>query len=35
MEFIPSLEISRMLYEEEIKPIMEAKFHDLKYATAT
>ncbi len=35
MKFIPGLELSRMLYEEEIEPIMEKKFHDLKYAAAT
>ena len=35
MNFIPSLELSRMLYAEEIKPIMEKKFHNLKYAAAT
>jgi len=35
MNFIPSLELSRMLYEEEIEPIMEKKFHNLKYAAAT
>ena len=35
MRFIPSLELSRMLYEEEIAPIMEEKFHDLEYAAAT
>jgi len=35
MKFIPSLELSRMLYEEEIKPIMEKRFHNLKYAAAT
>ena len=35
MKFIPSLELSRMLYEEEIKPIMEKRFHNLKYAATT
>ena len=35
MRFIPSLELSRMLYEEEIKPIMERRFPDLRYAAAT
>ncbi len=35
MNFIPGLELSRMLYEEEITPIMEKKFHTLKYAAAT
>jgi hypothetical protein len=35
MQFIPSLELSRMLYEEEIEPVMQEKFPDLKYAAAT
>lgn len=35
MKFIPSLELSRMLYEEHIQPIMQTKFPDLKYAAAT
>lgn len=35
MKFIPSLELSRMLYEEEIQPIMEQEFRSLKYAAAT
>jgi hypothetical protein len=35
MKFIPGLELSRILYEEEIKPIIERKFHGLKYAAAT
>ncbi|HSQ40426.1 MAG TPA: DUF4037 domain-containing protein [Anaerolineales bacterium] len=35
MEFIPSLELSRMLYEEEIAPCIAKKFPDLKYAAAT
>ncbi len=35
MEFIPSLELSRMLYEEEIHPILEKKFPSLKVSVAT
>ena len=35
MKFIPSLELSRMLYEEEIKPLMETCFPDVKYAAAS
>jgi hypothetical protein len=35
MKFIPSLELSRMLYTEEIKPIMEQRFPGLQYAAAT
>jgi hypothetical protein len=35
MNFIPSLKLSRMLYDEEIKPIMKKKFHNLKYAAAS
>jgi hypothetical protein len=35
MKFIPSLELSRMLYEEEIEPILEKRFPDLRYAAAT
>jgi hypothetical protein len=35
MPFIPSLELSRMLYQEQIEPIMEARFPDLPYAAAT
>jgi hypothetical protein len=35
MKFIPGLELSRMLYEEEIAPIMEKRFGNLKYAAAT
>ena len=34
MTFTPSLELSRMLYEEHIQPIM-AKFPNLNYAAAT
>lgn len=35
MEFIPSLELSRMLYKEQIAPLIAWKFPDLKYAAAT
>jgi hypothetical protein len=35
MTFIPSLELSRMLYEEQIAPLMEREFPDLPYAAAT
>jgi hypothetical protein len=35
MKFVPSLELSRMLYEEEIEPIMEERFPDVAYAAAT
>jgi hypothetical protein len=35
MSFIPSLELSRMLYEEQIEPLMEREFLDLPYAAAT
>jgi len=35
MKFIPGLELSQMLYEEEIKLIMEARFNRVKYAAAT
>jgi len=35
VKFIPSLELSRMLYEEELEPTMEKRFHNLKYAAAT
>jgi hypothetical protein len=35
MKFMPSLELSRMLYEEEIAPLMEERFPDLKYAAAS
>jgi hypothetical protein len=35
MNFIPSLELSRMLYEEEIAPLMEERFPDVRYAAAT
>jgi hypothetical protein len=35
MAFIHSLELSRMLYEEEIRPTIERRFPDLNYAAAT
>ena len=35
MEFIPSLELSRMLYEERVEPIIEDRFPGLQYAAAT
>lgn len=35
MEFIQSLELSRMLFEEHIQPIMDKKFTDLPYAAAS
>ena len=35
MKFIPSLELSQMLYEKEIRPIMELGFPDVKYAAAS
>ena len=35
MTFIPSLELSRMLYEEEIEPLLAKHFPDLRYAAAT
>ena len=35
MKFIPGMELSRMLYEEEIKSIMETRFSGVKYAAAT
>jgi hypothetical protein len=35
LKFIPSLELSRLLYEEQIAPLMQARFPDLKYAAAT
>jgi len=35
MQFIPSLELSRMLFEEEIEPIMEKEFPGLQYSAAT
>jgi hypothetical protein len=35
MKFIPSLELSQMLYEQEIQPIMAKRFPGLRYAAAT
>lgn len=35
MNIIPGMELSRMLYEEEIKDIMGKRFSDVKYAVAT
>jgi hypothetical protein len=35
MHFMPSLELSRMLFEEEIEPLMEKEFPGLQYAAAT
>jgi hypothetical protein len=35
VNFIPSLELSRMLYEEQIAPTMAERFPDLRYAAAT
>ncbi len=35
MPFIPSLALSRMLYEEQIEPLLRRRFPDLKYAAAT
>ncbi len=35
MKFRPSLELSRMLYEDEIKPIMDLGFPDVPYAAAS
>jgi Domain of unknown function (DUF4037) len=35
MRFVPSLELSRMLYEEEIRPLMETNFPDVRYAAAS
>ena len=35
MKFIPSLELSRALYEEKIVPLMDRDFPDLFYAAAT
>jgi hypothetical protein len=35
MTFIPSLELSRMLFEEHIEPIIETHFPDLSFAAAT
>ena len=35
MSFIPSLELSQMLYQEQIAPLMERAFPGLPYAAAT
>ena len=35
MKFIPSLELSRMLYEEEISPLFAREYPDMKYAAAS
>lgn len=35
MPFIPSLELSRLLYKEQIEPLMAARFPGLRYAAAT
>ena len=35
MEFIPSLELSRMLYQQKIAPTLALSFPDLSYAAAT
>ena len=35
MKFIPSLELSRMLYEEEIAPLIADRNPEMKYAAAT
>lgn len=35
MKFIPSLELSQMLYEEQIEPLMARDFPNLQYAAAT
>lgn len=35
MKFIPGLDLSRMLYVEQIAPIMGDQFPDLRYAAAT
>ena len=35
MAFVPSLELSRMLYEGEIGPLMETSFPDVRYAAAS
>lgn len=34
-DFVPSLDLSRMLFEEQIQPIMEMGFPDVPYAAAT
>ncbi len=35
MQFVPSLELSRILYEEEVRPLMEAGLPDVRYAAAS
>ncbi len=35
MQFRPSLELSKMLYEEKIQPIMDLGFPDVRYAAAS
>lgn len=35
MEFVPGLQLSHALYEEEIVPLMQAHFPDMPYAAAT
>jgi hypothetical protein len=35
MKFMPSLELSRMLYEQEIKPLMAQGFPTVRYAAAS
>jgi hypothetical protein len=34
MEFVPSLKLSRMLYKDEIAPLMEGKYPNLRHAVA-
>ena len=35
MPFVPSLELSRVLYEEQIAPLVAKRFPDVQYAAAT
>ena len=35
MNFVPGLELSRALYEEQVAPLMAARFPGLPYAAAT
>jgi hypothetical protein len=35
MRFVPSLDLSRALYEEQIEPLMADRFPNLRYAAAT
>jgi len=35
VKFLPSLELSRMLFEEEIRPLMETGFPGVRYAAAS